>query len=158
MLLPTLCYNLSHVPATFQVPATHHASSHQCDCWSCCWFQVSTITIQTEVLHVIRQLLVTWLPRSQLIRDLLMQLPHVNPQMLTSFQEQLLALNSEKDQRSLIKQLLAESAGEQARAVLNAVSKVPVTNVPEPKQKVLGQGVPAHEEIRFDWSEAGIAM
>jgi hypothetical protein len=120
--------------------------------------QVSTITIQTEVLNVIRQLLVTWLPRSQLIRDLLLQLPHVNPQMLTSFQEQLLALNSEKDQRNLIKQLLAESAGEQARAVLNAVSKVPVMNVPEPKQKAVGQVTPVHEEIRFDWSQAGIAM
>lgn len=44
--------------------------------------------------------------------------------MLASFQEQLLAIGSEKEQRNLIKRLLAESGGEEARAVLSAVSKV----------------------------------
>eukprot|EP00879_Flechtneria_rotunda_P032735 GHRR01036039.1.p1 GENE.GHRR01036039.1~~GHRR01036039.1.p1 ORF type:complete len:166 (+),score=72.31 GHRR01036039.1:75-500(+) len=121
------------------------------------WLQVASITIQPEVLHLLRQLLVTWLPSSELIRNLLLQLPHVTPEVLASFQQQLLAQNSEKDQRMIIKQLLAEAGGEQARAVLSAVSKVPVTNVQEPKQKQQA-GRSAADEIHWDWSEAGIAL
>lgn len=84
-------------------------------------------------------------------------------QVLSSFTEQLLSLNSDKEQRSLIKTLLAEAGGEQARAVLSAVSKVPVMNMPEPKarpqqQGGAGGGAAAAEEIRWDWSEAGIAL
>jgi hypothetical protein len=78
-------------------------------------------------------------------------------QVLASFQEQLLGQNSEKDQRSLIKQLLAEAGGEQARTVLSAISKVPVANVPEPKAKQQAQRSEA-DEVRWDWSEAGIAL
>lgn len=177
--------------------------------------QVSSITIQPEVLHLLRSLLVTWLPRSELIRSVMTSLPHVTPQVrahagaagaddartaahscntparaasladprahsqrcmtpahchartrlqvLSSFTEQLLSLNSDKEQRSLIKTLLAEAGGEQARAVLSAVSKVPVMNMPEPKarpqqQGGAGGGAAAAEEIRWDWSEAGIAL
>uniref|UniRef100_A0A383WPV4 Uncharacterized protein n=1 Tax=Tetradesmus obliquus TaxID=3088 RepID=A0A383WPV4_TETOB len=119
--------------------------------------QVSSITIQPEVMHLLRQLLVTWLPRSEPMRQVLLALPHVNPQVLASFQEQLLAQNSEKDQRSLIKQLLAEAGGEQARTVLSAISKVPVANVAEPKPKQQQQRSEA-DEVRWDWSEAGIAL
>jgi hypothetical protein len=43
--------------------------------------QVSHITIQAEVLGVIRQLLVAWLPRSAAVRDILLSLPHVTPQV-----------------------------------------------------------------------------
>lgn len=43
--------------------------------------QVSSITIQPEVMHLLRQLLVTWLPRSQPMRQVLLALPHVNPQV-----------------------------------------------------------------------------
>jgi hypothetical protein len=78
-------------------------------------------------------------------------------QVLASFQEQLLGQNSEKDQRALIKQLLAEAGGEQARTVLSAISKVPVANVPEPKAKQQTQRSEA-DEVRWDWSEAGIAL
>jgi hypothetical protein len=42
---------------------------------------VSTINIQTEVLQLQRQILVAWLPRSELIRGVLLQLPHVTPQV-----------------------------------------------------------------------------
>lgn len=45
--------------------------------------QVSSITIQPEVMHLLRQLLVTWLPRSEPIRQLLLTLPHVTPQVGT---------------------------------------------------------------------------
>jgi hypothetical protein len=127
----------------------------------CPLLQVSTITIQTDVLQVIRQLMVTWLPKSAAIRDLLLQLPNVNPQTLASFQQQLLGLGSEKEQRNCIKQLLAESAGEQARAVLNAVSKVPVVNVPEVRQKASSNVEAANsaaDELQWDWSQAGIAV
>ncbi|KAF6261995.1 armadillo-type protein [Scenedesmus sp. NREL 46B-D3] len=119
--------------------------------------QVSSITIQPEVMHLLRQLLVTWLPRSEPIRQVMLALPHVTPQVLHSFQEQLLAQNSEKDQRSLIKQLLAEAGGEAARAVLSAISKVPVANVSEPKAKQQAQRSEA-DDVRWDWSEAGIAL
>lgn len=78
-------------------------------------------------------------------------------QVLHSFQEQLLAQNSEKDQRSLIKQLLAEAGGEAARAVLSAISKVPIANVSEPKAKQQAQRSEA-DDVRWDWSEAGIAL
>lgn len=43
--------------------------------------QVSHITIQAEVLGVIRQLLASWLPRSDAVRGVLLQLPHVTPQV-----------------------------------------------------------------------------
>lgn len=87
--------------------------------------------------------------------------PHPHPsQVLASFQEQLLATGSEKEQRNLIKRLLAESGGEQARAVLSAVSKVPaaLANVAEPGAKAPGGGPRPEEEIRWDWSDAGVAI
>lgn len=43
--------------------------------------QVSSITIQADVLQLLRQILVTWLPRSELIKGVLLQLPHVSPQV-----------------------------------------------------------------------------
>jgi hypothetical protein len=42
---------------------------------------VSSITIQADVLQLLRQILVTWLPRSELIKGVLLHLPHVNPQV-----------------------------------------------------------------------------
>jgi hypothetical protein len=42
---------------------------------------VSSITIQPEVMHLLRQLLVTWLPRSEPIRQVLLALPHVDQQV-----------------------------------------------------------------------------
>lgn len=78
-------------------------------------------------------------------------------QVLASFQTQLLACNSEKEQRGLIKSLLAEAGGEQVRAVLSAVSKTPISNVAEPRARPprpQGEG----DDARFDWSEAGIAL
>jgi hypothetical protein len=44
-------------------------------------FQVSSITIQPEVMHLLRQLLATWLPRSEPIKQVLLSLPHVNQQV-----------------------------------------------------------------------------
>jgi hypothetical protein len=79
-------------------------------------------------------------------------------QVLASFQDQLLALNAEKDQRSLIKQLIVEAGGEQARAVLSVTSKVPVMNVGEPKAKQPAATQSEADEVRWDWSEAGIAL
>ena len=124
--------------------------------------QVSHITIQAEVLGVIRQLLVTWLPRgSPAVRGVLLQLPHVTPAVLAAFQGQLLATGSEKEQRGVVKRLLAESGGDAARAVLSAVSRVPVNNVPEPAGARRGAGgAPARpeDEIRWDWGSAGVAI
>jgi hypothetical protein len=45
------------------------------------WLQVASITIQPEVMHLLRQLLVTWLPRSEPIRQVLLALPHVDQQV-----------------------------------------------------------------------------
>ena len=63
-----------------------------------------------------------------------------------------------KQFRRLIKQLLAEAGGDQARAVLSVISRVPpVMNVAEPRakqQQQRGEG----DEVRWDWSEAGIAL
>jgi hypothetical protein len=47
---------------------------------ACCW-QVSSITIQPEVMHLLRQLLVTWLPRSEPMRQVLLALPHMDQQV-----------------------------------------------------------------------------
>jgi hypothetical protein len=84
-------------------------------------------------------------------------------QVLASFQDQLLSIGSEKEQRNLIKRLLAESGGEQARAVLSAVGKGPssnpITNMAEPGAKAGGAGaVRQEEEIRWDWSSCGVAI
>jgi len=46
-----------------------------------CIAQVSSINIQADVLQLLRGILVTWLPRSELIRGVLLQLPHVTPQV-----------------------------------------------------------------------------
>jgi hypothetical protein len=48
------------------------------------------------------------------------------------------------------------AGGDSARAVLSAVSKVgaPVTNIGEGKAKP----APTADELRWDWSEAGIAL
>lgn len=43
--------------------------------------QVSSITIQADVLQLLRQVLATWLPRSEPIREVLLKLPHVNTQV-----------------------------------------------------------------------------
>lgn len=43
--------------------------------------QVSSITIQAEVLQLLRQILVTWLPRSEAIQGVLLQLPHITPEV-----------------------------------------------------------------------------
>lgn len=50
-------------------------------CRSGCIVQVSSINIQADVLQLLRGILVTWLPRSELIRGVLLQLPHVTPQV-----------------------------------------------------------------------------
>jgi hypothetical protein len=42
---------------------------------------MSSITIQPEVMHLIRQLLVTWLPHSEPIRAVITSLPHITPQV-----------------------------------------------------------------------------
>lgn len=120
--------------------------------------QVSTITIQADILGLLRQILVIWLPKSKLVQDTLLQLPNISHAQLKQFQEQLLVTYSEKEQRNLIKQLLAEAGGAQARAVLSALSHVPVMNVVEPKSKPIGEGVRPEEEIRLDWSDTGIAI
>jgi hypothetical protein len=55
--------------------------------------------------------------------------------------------------------VLLLSGGEAARAVLSAVSKVgavPVTNLGEGKPKQAA--ATAADELRWDWSEAGIAL
>lgn len=98
--------------------------------------RVSNITIQADVVGVIRHILITWLPRgSEAIRDVLRALPHVDMQVLKEFERLLMATGSEKEQRNLIKQLLAEAGGEQVRSVFNAVSRVPVLNVVEARAR-----------------------
>lgn len=39
------------------------------------------INIQAQMVELIRSVLVVWLPRSQLARDLLGRLPNMNPQV-----------------------------------------------------------------------------
>lgn len=53
------------------------------------------------------------------------------------------------------------AGGEAARAVLSAVSKVgvvPVTNLGESKAAKQQQQQQAVDELRWDWSEAGISL
>jgi hypothetical protein len=52
----------------------------------------------------------------------------------------------------------AAAGGEQARSVLAAVSKVaaPITNASQAKPRA--PGASEADEIRWDWSEAGIAL
>jgi hypothetical protein len=56
--------------------------------------QVSSITIQPEVMHLLRQLLVTWLPRSEPIRQVLLTLPHVNQQVRLSLEVESVCLQA----------------------------------------------------------------
>ena len=53
--------------------------------------------------------------------------------------------------------LLLFAGGDSARAVLSAVSKIgaPVTHMGEAKPK---QQASTQDELRWDWSEAGIAL
>jgi hypothetical protein len=61
-----------------------------------------------------------------------------------------MSIGSEKEQRNVVKRLLAESGGEAARAVLSAVSKVPVSvaNMQEPGRMSGGGTGRPEDEIR----------
>jgi hypothetical protein len=150
---------------------------------------VSSVPIQADVLAVLRAALVAWMPRSPLPAQLLLRLAPaaLTPARVDAFQRALLATASEKEQRALVKGLLAEAGGEEARAVLNAVSRVQtVVNMPLSAAGGGGggggggrrrrgggggrgggrggggggggAGGEADEFLRVDWSEGGVVI
>ncbi|KAG2429155.1 hypothetical protein HYH02_014190 [Chlamydomonas schloesseri] len=89
---------------------------------------VSTVMVQTQVLELLRSVLVTYLaprhPQSGLLRAVLAGLPGITPQVLDNFTGAFFGAHGDKEQRQLIKQLLAAVAGDEVRKLLAAVSRL----------------------------------
>jgi len=89
--------------------------------------QVFTVEIQAELLSLLRQIISTFLPQptgGAAILATLQQVLGVTPEALQSFVATYNALNSEKDQRQHIKQLVAQAGSDEVRKLLAAVSKI----------------------------------
>ncbi|KAG2446348.1 hypothetical protein HXX76_000935 [Chlamydomonas incerta] len=107
---------------------------------------VSTVMVQTQVLELLRSVLATYLaprhPQSGLLRAVLAGLPGITPQVLDNFTTAFFGAHGDKEQRQLIKQLLAAVAGDEVRKLLAAVSRLSsstgVSAVPEPKHRDRG--------------------
>ncbi|KAJ9521709.1 hypothetical protein QJQ45_015371, partial [Haematococcus lacustris] len=85
--------------------------------------QGASALVQPELLALLRQLLTSYLPRplgGPVVRQTLLQLLQLQPQVLADFECKLGATGVEKDQRMLIKQLVAQAGGEEVRKLLAA--------------------------------------
>ncbi|GFR51750.1 hypothetical protein Agub_g14198, partial [Astrephomene gubernaculifera] len=108
---------------------------------------VSTVMVQAQVLELLRSVLAAYLPphparqpHCNMLRAVLGELPGVTPQVLDNFSAAFTSAHGDKEQRALIKQLLAAVGGDEVRKLLAAVSKVPagISAVSEPKHKERG--------------------
>lgn len=70
-------------------------------------------------------------------------------QVLASFEHQLRSIGSEKEQRNLVKELLAAVGGDQVKAVLNTVSRVPILNLAEPKVRAPRADHDSDEDVKW---------
>lgn len=70
-------------------------------------------------------------------------------QVLFHFEAQLRSLASEREQRNLVKELLAAVGGEQVRALLNTLSRVPVLNLAEPRAKAPRRPDDSDEDVKW---------
>ncbi|EFJ50786.1 hypothetical protein VOLCADRAFT_88659, partial [Volvox carteri f. nagariensis] len=115
---------------------------------------VSTVMVQAQVLELLRSVLAVYLPPNQPhsapLRAVLGELPGVTPQVLDNFTASFCGTQGDKEQRVLIKKLLAAVGGEEVRKLLAAVSKLPggVSAVPEPKHRERG---PIPDVTPQDW-------
>eukprot|EP00798_Chlamydomonas_sp_ICE-L_P025278 gene25278-10930_t len=86
---------------------------------------VFTICFQADVLALLRAIIVGFMLKgSSVAHTTLQELLQIPQQQIVDFEAQLRGLNREKEQRAVIRQLVADSAGEEVRKMLASVAKI----------------------------------
>ena len=75
--------------------------------------QVYTVDIQAEVLGLMRAILVTFMPRTALVRRSMQELLQIPDDVWQAFEKQLTATGSDSKQRAVIRQLVAQAGNDE---------------------------------------------
>jgi len=97
--------------------------------------QVFTLNIQADVLGLLRAIIMTFLSKNNLVEASLQQLLQLSPAVIAEFERQLQQAMSEREQRNLIRQLVAQAGDEEVRKVLSSMGKITPIVLSEPQPK-----------------------